>query len=419
MRAALIATISLAAATLCNLASAQSVLIRNATVHTAAAAATLSDTDVLVQNGRIAAIGKDLVAPDGVRRIEARGRPLTPGLFGGLTQIGVVEIGLERSAGDQAVGLGGMRPEFDLALAYNPESMIVGVSRSNGVTFALLTPSTASASSGGSLIAGRGALFRLDGADIPATAPRALVVEFGGDTVSLAGGSRAAQYMLLRQAITEARTPAQLLSHDERLLTPTGRQLLGEWLKNRGLMIVDVDRAADIRGVLAFAEREGLRIAIRHANEAWRVARELAASKTPVIIDPFENLPGSFDEVGTTMENAARLARAGVPLVFSLSDPGTDRAIVLRQAAGNAVARGLAWNTALAAITRVPAEVFGVANELGSIEVGKRADLVLWSGDPLEVSSLAEQVFIDGRAIPMRNRQSELRDRHIERLGLK
>jgi hypothetical protein len=418
MKRAASAVFLLAAAAIGAAASAQSVLIRNATVHSVAASGTLNDTDVLVQNGRIAAIGKDLPAPDGVRRMDARGRPLTPGLFGGLTQVGVVEIGLERSAGDESVGLGGMRPEFDLALAYNPDSMIVGVTRSNGVTFAMLTPSTASAASGGSLIAGRGALFRLDGGDIPATAPRALVIEFGGDAVSLAGGSRAAQYMLLRQAFTEARTPTQLLSHDERLLTPTGRQMLGETLKNRGLMIIDVDRAADIRGVLAFAEREGLRVAIRHGNETWRVARELAANKTPVILDPFENLPGSFDEVGATLQNAARLVRAGVPVIFSMSDPGTDRASMLRQAAGNAVANGLPWSAALAAITRTPAEVFGVANDLGSIEVGKRADLVLWSGDPLEVSSLADQVFVDGRAIPMRNRQTELRDRHILRLGL-
>ena len=399
-----------------NAAFAQSLLIRNATVHTAAGAGTLMDTDVLVQNGKIAAIGKDLPAPEGLRHIDAHGRPLTPGLFAGLTQIGVVEIGLEPTAGDEATGLGGMRPEFDLALAYNPESMAVGVTRSGGVTFGLLTPSTAPASSGGSLIAGQGALFRLDGGDIPLSSPRVLVVEFGGDSAGLAGGSRAAQYMLLHQAFTEARTPAQLLSHDERLLTPTGRLLLGDFLKNRGLIVIDVDRASDIRGVLAFAAREGLRIAIRHGNEAWRVARQLAAANVPVIVDPFENLPGSFDEIGTTLENAARLARAGVQILFSTSEPGTDRALVLRQAAGNAVAHGLPWETALAAITRSPADAFGAGPQLGSIEVGKRADLVLWSGDPLEVTSLAEQVWLDGRAVDLRSRQTELRDRHMARL---
>jgi hypothetical protein len=396
-------------------AQAQSVLIRNATVHTAAGAGTLADTDVLVQNGTIAAIGKDLKAPEGVRHLDARGRPLTPGLFAGLTQIGVVEIGLDAASGDAAAGLGGMRPEFDLALAYNPDSVTVGIARSGGVTFGLLTPSTAAAKAGGSLIAGQGALFRLDGQDIPMTAPRVLVVDFGGDSVSLSGGSRAAQYMLLHQAFTEARTPAQLLSHDERLLTPTGRQLLGDILKNHGLMVIDVDRAADIRGMLAFAGREGLRIAIRHGNEAWRVAHELAAAKVPVIVDPFENLPANFDAVGTTMENAARLARAGVPLLFSLQT-GTDRALVLRQAAGNAVAHGLPWETALAAITRTPAEVFGAGQQLGSIEVGKRADLVLWNGDPLEVSTLPEQVWIDGRAVDPHNRHTELRDRYLSRL---
>ncbi|MCS6946336.1 MAG: amidohydrolase family protein, partial [Steroidobacteraceae bacterium] len=179
---------------------------------------------------------------------------------------------------------------------------------------------------------------------------------------------------------------------------------------------VDVDRAADILQVLKFAERENLRIAIAKGAEAWRVAAELAAAKVPVILDPFANLPASFDEVGATRQNAVRLARAGVEIAFSLTDRGPDRARVLRQAAGNAVAQGLPWETALAAITRVPAALFGALDEVGTIEVGKRADLVLWSGDPLEVSSIAEQVFFDGRPIDMRSRQTELRDRYVERL---
>jgi hypothetical protein len=406
----------LLALTLPSSALAQSILIRNATVHTAAAAGTLKESDVLVQGGRIAAIGTKLTAPEGVRSIDARGKPLSPGLFGGFSHIGVYEIGLEPTASDESITLG-MRPEFDLTLAFNDESVTVTNTRNDGVTYVMLAPVPGAASGGGSLLAGQGALQRLDGrAAAESAATRAMFIEMGADAVGYAGGSRAAQFMLLRQALTEARTPTALLTHDERLLTPTGRQVLSEWLKSRQLFVIDVDRAADIRQVLAFAQRENLRIAIRHGNEAWRVAGELKAAGVAVILDPFENLPGGFDEIGTTMENAARLARAGVPVAFSLSDAGPDRARVLRQAAGNAVARGLPWEAALAAITRVPAEIFGGANRFGSIEVGKQADLVLWSGDPLEVSSVAEQVYIDGRSLDLRSRHTELRDRYIERL---
>ncbi|MDW8260581.1 MAG: amidohydrolase, partial [Gammaproteobacteria bacterium] len=189
---------------------AQSVLIRGATVHTATRGGTLRDTDVLVQNGRIAAIGTNLAAPPTVRRIDARGKPLTPGLFGGLSHVGVFEIGLEPTAADVSAALG-MRPEFDLALAFNPQSVTVTNTRIDGVTFTMLAPSAATGRSGGALLTGQGALVRLDGGVGPiGDAARALFVEIGGDAVALAGGSRAAQYMLLQQALIEARTPTAL-----------------------------------------------------------------------------------------------------------------------------------------------------------------------------------------------------------------
>jgi imidazolonepropionase-like amidohydrolase len=113
------------------------------------------------------------------------------------------------------------------------------------------------------------------------------------------------------------------------------------------------------------------------------------------------------------MDNAARLSAAGVQVGFSQSGDASHNARKVRQLAGNAVAAGLPWADGLAGLTRVPAETFGVADRFGTIAPGKRADLVLWSGDPLEVNSVALQVWMDGRAIPMRSRQTELRDRYL------
>ena len=398
-------------------ALAESVLIRNATVHTMTATGTLANADILLKDGAVEAIGRSLGAPAQARIIDAQGQPVTPGLFGGLTHLGLEEIGLEPTAGDGTLKLGTMRPEFDVALAFNPASVSIGVNRLEGVTFAVIAP-TAEAGSGdalgGTIIAGQGSVIALDGA--AATASRALFLDFGADANELSGGSRAAQYMLLRQAFLEARSPKLVLPDDERLLTPAGRQVLLDFIGGAGAFVFDVDRAADIRQVLAFAAREKLRIAIAGGAEAWRVAGELAAARVPVILDALEDLPGGFDSIGATLENAARLQRAGVRLAFTLDSPEPHNLRKLRQTAGTAVAHGLPWEAALAGLTTVPAEIFGVADRFGTIERGRRANLVVWSGDPLEVTSFATHVFIDGVLQPDRSRQTELRDRYLERV---
>jgi hypothetical protein len=362
-------------------------------------------------DGRIVEIGRGLAAPSGVRVIDAQGRPVTPGIFAGLSRIGLEEIGLESTTGDHAQRLGQMRPEFDVSLAYNPAAMSVGVHRSNGLTFTVLTPGAAS---GGSLIAGLGAPVSLDGSVI--LPQRILFVDLGGDANDLSGGSRAAQFMLLRQAIVEARAPNLVMVHDERLLSPSGRQVLLDFLKNPGLIVFDVDRAADIRNVIRLVREEKLRAVIRGGSEAWRIAGELAAAQIPVILDPLVNLPDSFDDLGATLENAARLRKAGVTVAVSLRGSEVDDAGKARQAAGNAVAHGLPWADGLAAITRVPAEIFGIGDRFGSLTIGRTADLVMWSGDPLEVSSAALLVLTNGTVQSLDSRHSALRDRYAERV---
>jgi len=398
-------------------AAADSVLIRNATVHTVSTAGTLENTDILIADGVVAALARALEAPAGARIIDANGRVVTPGLFGGLTHLGLEEIGLEPTAEDATLKLGAMRPEFDVALAFNPESTSIAVTRLGGVTFAAIVPTAEAGSAnapGGTIIAGQGSVIALDGG--VSTYSRALYLDFGSDSSALSGGSRAAQYMLLAQAFAEARSPTLVLAQDQRLLTPLGRQTLLEFIGGAGVFVFDVDRAADIRQVLAFAQREKLRIAIAGGAEAWRVAPELAAAKVPVIVDALEDLPGSFDAIGATLENAARLNRAGVKVSFTQESPESHNVRKIRQTAGVAVTYGLPWDVALAGLTRIPAEIFGIADRFGSIEPGRRANLVMWSGDPLEVTSVAEQVFIDGRLQPKRSRQTELKDRYLERV---
>ena len=395
-------------------AGAQDVLIRNATVHTAGAQGTLQNADVLVAGGKVRAIGVGLSAPANVPVIDAQGRPLTPTLFGGITEIGLEEVSGEKSTVDETLALGAeqkqmtVRPEFDVTLAYNPESLLIPVARIEGIGWTLLGAGTAT---GGSIIAGQGGVVRMDGSPDP-IGPRALFVEIGGDALGLSGNSRAAQWMILDQLIDEVRGRIAP-DANAALLTPAGRATLAKYLGGGGRVVVGVNRAADIRQLLRWAAKHKLRIAITGGAEAWKLAPQLAAARVPVFVNPLANLPADFDEVGATMENAARLRTAGVAVGFSQTGDGSHNARKIRQLAGNAVAAGLPWADGLAGLTSVPAEALGVAAEVGRIATGQRADMVLWSGDPLDVSSVALQVWLDGRAITMRSRQTELRDRYL------
>lgn len=398
-------------------AQAQDVLIRHATVHTAGARGTLKNADVLVQGGVIRAIGTGLLTPAGIAVHEANGKPLTPGLFGGLSDIGLEEVSAEKSTVDSTLTMAGdgrpqMRPEFDVTLAYNPNSMLLPVARLGGITFTVLT---ANSSDGGSLVAGQGGVLRLDGDRSAAVVgSRLLYVNLGAGADGLSGGSRAGQFMLLDQAFREAKGLTPYAS-PYALLTPAGRETVARYLLS-GRIIFNVDRAADIRQLLAFSRKHNLRPIITGGAEAWQVAAELKAANVTVFVDALQDLPSSFDQLGSRLDNAALLAKAGVNVAL-LAPDSTHNARKIRQAAGNAVANGLPWESGLAAITRVPAQALGVGDQVGRIEVGLHADLVLWDGDPLEVSTLAESVWMHGRAMPMRSRQTELRDRYLQSPG--
>jgi len=407
---ALLAALFLLAGT----ASAQNVLIRHATVHTAGVRGTLKNADVLVRGGIIRAVGAGLALPSGIAVVEANGRPLTPGLFGGLSDIGLEEVSAEDSTIDSGLAFGSnsqpaqMRPEFDVTLAYNPDSVLIPVARLDGLTFTALS---ANSGQGGSLIAGQGSVVRLDGKYAAPLGGHLLYTAIGSAADPLGGKSRAGQYMLLDQALREARGRTPYGSPNA-LLTPAGRETLARYLAG-GHVLFNVDRAVDIHQVLAFARRNKLHPIIVGGAEAWKVASELAAANVPVIIDALQNLPDSYDRLGSRLDNAALLHRAGVRVAFTQFEFASTNARKVRQEAGNAVANGLPWESGLAGLTSVPAAALGVGDKVGRIDVGLIGDLVLWDGDPLEVTTLAEQVWMSGKAMPMTSRQTELRDRYL------
>ncbi len=388
-------------------------VVRDATVYTEAPAGVLQHTDVWVRGGAIAGIGTALAVPAGAEVINAEGRPLTPGLFGGLSDVGIDEVAEEPDTLDSTQDTKApawdqkWRPEFDVTAAYNPRSLFVPVTRIEGITWTVLAPASEDA-----IIGGQGAAVTLDGRfDAVLDGSASLFVQLGEEGAKRAGRTRAAESMLLDQAVSEARNHAPTGSGS--LLHLAGRTTLARYLAG-GRVVFQVDRAADILRAVDFARRNGMHAVIAGGAEAWVVARELAAAGVPVILNPLDDLPADFDRLGASLENAARLHQAGVRIAFTAPDTEFTRDI--RQFAGNAVAHGLPWDAALAAITSTPADLFGVGAIRGRIVIGHPADLVLWSGDPLEVTTLADREWIDGRAIELRSRQTELRDRYMRRL---
>jgi imidazolonepropionase-like amidohydrolase len=390
----------------------ETVAITGATVHTLGAEGTLEGATVVFADGRIVAVGRDVAVPAGARVIDGRGKIVTPGLFDSLSRLGVVEVGAVAGSRDTATEDPRISGSFRVADAFNPESTLLPVTRVEGLTRALVAPSP-----GGSLIAGQAAVVHLgDGSDPIVVTPAAMVVTLGERGARLAGGSRGAALLALREALQDARDYADHREDWARgqrrdyVLSRLDLEALVPVVEGRLPLLVSVDRASDIRRVLALAAEYDLRLVVAGGAEAWRVADELAAAGVPVLIDPLDNLPSSFETLGATLDNAARLHAAGVTVALMTEDAHNARN--LRQAAGNAVAHGLPPAAALAAMTSVPAAIWGLGDSYGTLTPGREADLVVWDGDPLELSSYPQAVFIRGREVPQDNRQIRLRDRY-------
>lgn len=394
-------------------AVAQTLAITNGKVYTVSGPV-LERGTVLIRDGRIAAVGTDVPVPVGAQVIDAAGKVVTPGFLDSYTQLGLVEIGLSaEGTDDRSTTDPHITAAFDVVDGLNPASTLIPITRVEGITRAVVAPS-----GGGSVIAGRGAVIDLGGgtvAEMVTRRPVAVFAALGEAGAAAAGGSRAAAMLRLREALQDAldymrnrqayesarRRPYALSRLDLEALVPVVRGELP--------LAVRAHRASDIRAALRLADEYRLRMVIVGAAEGWMAAEALRAKGVPVVIDPLANIPG-FESLGATLENAARLNAAGVDVAFATFDAHNSRK--LKQLAGNAVSYGMPWDAALRAVTLTPAEIWGVADRYGSLEPGKDADVVVWSGDPFELTTAVEHVIIEGRVMPKGNRQRELLQRY-------
>lgn len=377
---------------------------------------------VVVVDGRIAAVGRGL--PDLALQLDAQqavvgatfrgapctfvqgaGKEVTAGLFAAPTQLGLVEVGMERGSRDDDPEIPDpVRASLLAWEAYDPLSTVIPVQRLEGITTALTAPT-------GGFVAGQGAVVRLTGARQADVVLRPSAVMVAGlPSASTAEGLRQVRE-LVADVRTHAKNPA-LYDQGRPYVAGASRldlEALVPVADGRLPLLIGADDAADLEALVRLKAELGLSIVVVGGAEGWLVADALAAAKIPVIVDPMVYGPGGFDQVHARPDNAARLQAAGVPLILTAG--ATHHARTLRQAAGNAVREGLPHEAALRAITETPAAVFGVPDR-GRIAVGAPADLVLWSGDPLELSSHAERMWIDGRPIELRSRQTELFERY-------
>lgn len=433
----------LAGAALCAVAtgsaSAQTFAIVNARIEPVSSAAIPSGT-ILVQNGKIAAVGAGVAVPAGVTTIDAKGGVVTPGLVAPSSNISASEIGGVRETRDDGTG-NALSAGFDIAYSVNPASPMIGLARDGGVTSSAVTPvlsgagggshehaddgvveeMTAGKDGGGDppLFGGQAAFVRLKAgeADIVSKSKTAVTLSLGEAGARAAGGSRGAAIVLVKSALQDARAFARNRAAFEQGatrdygLSRLDLEALVPVVQGKTPLLIRAHRASDIRLALKLAAEEKIRIVLEGAEEGWLVAGEIARAGVPVIVDTQADLPDSFETLGSRLDNAARLNAAGVTVAIN----GARDFNNLRQErlnAGLAVANGLPYPAALAAITLTPAKIWGMADQIGSLDVGKTADLVLWTGDPLETTTWADKVFVGGVEQPADSRQSQLRDRY-------
>jgi imidazolonepropionase-like amidohydrolase len=389
---------------------AQTIAITGGTVYTVSGPK-IEHATVLIRDGRIAAVGTSVTVPAEATRIDATGKWITPGLIDGGGQMGLVEIGAVPGTREGRIQGDTIAAAFNVAEGINPASQVIPVTRVEGITTTLAAP-------GGHLVSGQAVLIDLDGSTIEqmlVKSPVGIVADLSENGKDEGGGSRASVVQRLRATFRDAleyerrrvdyrRAQIEPLSASEADLEGLLPVLHGELP-----LIAIANRRSDIQSALRLAREFKLHLILAGAQEGWEIGREIAAAGVPVLVQPLDNIP-SYDALGVRYENAALLARAGVKVVLLETDTHNSRNI--RQEAGNAVANGLPWDQALRAITLSPAEVFGVADRYGSLEVGKVANVVVWSGDPFEFSTGAEHVYIRGREIPLTSRQRELFERY-------
>ncbi|MBC2778369.1 amidohydrolase family protein [Parasphingopyxis marina] len=404
--------------------AAQSVAIIGGTVVVGDGGDPIPNGTVVLRGGRVVAAGANVAVPAGAQIVDATGRWVTPGIVGGFTRLGLVEVSLEPSTNDSGASSSPFSAGLDIEPAINPMGSAISTNRTGGVTRAIVAPTTTS-----TIFGGQGAIIDL-GDDMEAVMqPRAFqFVELGETGASRAGGSRSASHAMLRnafdQAAAYARNPAGygMGNSREALLNSRDAAALVPVIRGEVPMLVHVEQARDILNVLALREDyPRLRLVLVGGAEGWRVAPQIAAARVPVIASALIDLPESFEQLAATQSNIGRMRDAGVEVAIGMiNDNDAHYLYLATQYAGNLVAlnripgaTGLSWGEAFAAISSVPAEIMGLGGEIGSLRAGRRADVVIWDGDPLELSSNVDMVMIDGVEQSLVSRQSRLRDRYL------
>ena len=397
---------------LAGVASAAPVAIVGAKVYVKPGQA-VDNATVVIENGKITAVGAGVATPAGANVVDGKGKVVTAGLIESVSGVGLVGVDLEASSVDgrfdaqDKVHDDPVHASYDARDGFSPHDVTVAVARTGGITVVIAAPS-------GALVAGQSAAFTLDGAADAVKTPAAMHVELGSN--GAAGGTRGKALEVLREILDDARAYGRDKGGYERnakrhmIADRLDLEALQPVLAGRVPVIIGADSEADIRAVLRIAKDFKLKVAITGGAEAWHVAKELAAAKVPVLLDPMQNLPGNLSASDVNDDAATVLDKAGVTVgISTLGTAGMAR--TLRQLAGNAVGHGLAWDKALAAITTVPAQIYGLTGR-GTLEKGSIADVVVWSGDPLELTTSAEMVIIGGVSQSNETHQTKLLKRY-------
>ena len=395
---------------------AQTVAITGGRVHPVSGPVIENGT-VLIRDGKIVEVGANVAVPQGATRIDATGKWVTPGLINALTALGVSEIGQVQATVDlRARGDNAIAASFPVWEGVNPASTLLAPARNDGVTSVVVVPN-------GGLVAGQAALLDL----VPGTisdminkAPVAMVAQFG-DPRSGNTNARGEQYARLKELLEDARNYSRRKADFERAQTRdfaarrADLEALIPVVEGRLPLMVNADQASDIDAVLRLARETNVKLIIAGGAEAWMVADRLVSANVPVIAGSMTNIPTSFATLGSRQESPALLQRAGVKVVLIGNGSGDETVFNVRNLkydAGVAVAFGMTWADALRAVTLTPAEVLGVANRVGSLQPGRDANVVVWSGDPFEFATRVEHVLIRGREVAQPSRQDELMERY-------
>jgi imidazolonepropionase-like amidohydrolase len=394
-------------------AQADTYAITGGTVYTLGAAGKIEHGTVVIRDGKIVAVGADVAIPADAKRIDASGKLVTPGIIDPDSVFGLDEVDQVTQTQDSTLTSTRYTAAFDPTGGINPRSMVIPVNRIEGVTRAVVAPNA-----GSSILQGRGSVISLDGVQgYVLKDPVALFVTRGEAGQKLAGGARGGALETLREALQDAkdygvnRAAFDKAARRGYSLSRLDLEALQPALKGEMPVVVEVDRASDIEAALNLAAEFKLKLVVSGGAEAWMVADELAKARVPVILNPMRDLPEAFESLGARFDDASLLQKAGVLIAFEVGD--THKSWNVKQYAGNAVSNGLPWLEAVKAVTLNPARIYGMDKSVGTLEAGKDADLVVWSGDPLELTSFAEAVFIRGKPVPMTSRQTELRDRYL------